>query len=268
MLIIQRSCGLMCEPCSAVQRQPWRTLGSAWTSARSALASTPPSSSPAYQKLPACSSRWLGWGVGQSACLLCSWVEPPASCRYCCPDTTVRRHSGDTKLSLNQANELTSTLLRDSLWSFWKLLHCIWGCNFVWSTPQNPNTVTAENTQDWKIQITVISGTEYLLFVQVSQFWWWVWLCWENSASWPPPSSLHCTASSCSPLWSGTQSHSHSSKLLYSSCNQCHYDPDSGACPWSTCVSASAVWSTLSSPPTPTERSHWPPWLCTAAGRS
>ncbi|XP_035500848.1 organic cation transporter-like protein isoform X2 [Scophthalmus maximus] len=42
----------------------------------------------------------------------------------------------------------------------------------------------------------------------------------------------------------------------------------SGVCPWSTCVSASAVWSTPSFPPTPTEPSHWPPWSCTAADQS
>jgi len=71
--------------------QPWPTMGFAWTSARLASVSTPPSSSPAYQRLPACSSRWFAWDAGQSACWLCSWAAAPASCRYCCPDTTVSR---------------------------------------------------------------------------------------------------------------------------------------------------------------------------------
>ncbi|XP_039998312.1 organic cation transporter-like protein isoform X2 [Xiphias gladius] len=42
----------------------------------------------------------------------------------------------------------------------------------------------------------------------------------------------------------------------------------SGVYPWSTCVSASAVWSTPSSPQTQTGRSHWLPWSCTAADPS
>ncbi len=32
---------------------------------------------------------WFIWDAVRSACCLCSWAEPPASCRCCCPSTAV-----------------------------------------------------------------------------------------------------------------------------------------------------------------------------------
>lgn len=92
ILIIQHGL-LRCVTCddSAVLCRRWPTMASLWTSARLASTCTPPSSSPAYQRPPACLSRLFARVADRSVCSPCSWAGCPASCLYCSPDTTVKR---------------------------------------------------------------------------------------------------------------------------------------------------------------------------------